>query len=245
MDTYNIDACPKVICCDYYMTLVELHRPYARLGDWITQYLKENHPPVAADKFLRKFTRHRAVLTAGQEFRLGIDILTQSLDMSCRDFNVPSFTGKFTKTVEDIFVSPSAYPDAWVFLEDMKKECPVGLLTNADNYILEQSIARQGFTFDFIISSENARCYKPNPGIFDYALDYLGIRKHEMVMLGDSQTEDINGAGLSGIQTVWLNRNGDKLIDGVTPPALEVPSLIDAIGPLKQMRRMKTSLCYE
>jgi putative hydrolase of the HAD superfamily len=54
--------------------------------------------------------------------------------------------------------------------------------------------------------SEEAGVAKPDPKIFEIALDRLGVGALETVMVGDSWINDIAGAAAAGLRTVWFNR---------------------------------------
>jgi len=97
----------------------------------------------------------------------------------------------------------------------MKEKYIFGLLTNADNYILQQSIQRFGFNFSFIITSEDAKANKPNEEIFKYAMNKLGSNGRDIIMIGDSQIDDIYGAGNMGMKTIWVNRSQRQLKSGI------------------------------
>jgi YjjG family noncanonical pyrimidine nucleotidase len=58
---------------------------------------------------------------------------------------------------------------------------------------------------DALIVSEEAGVSKPDPDIFRLALDRLGVRPQETVMVGDSWAADIVGASRAGIRAVWFN----------------------------------------
>lgn len=228
------DTPVKVVCCDYYRTLVRLEQPFSIIKDWISSYLRIHHPSIDTEKFYGRFLRFRAG-AAGMKFKQGIDILAESLEKACRFFHIPDFHSEFIPQIEELFISPPAYPDAHRFLSKVGSCFRIGLLTNADNYLLKRSVERQGFFIDFIITSEDAKACKPSRGIFDYALNYLGIREKDMLMVGDSQVDDVNGAGMLGIKTVWINRTGERLREGIIAPSLEVVSLADALEHLMPM----------
>jgi HAD superfamily hydrolase (TIGR01549 family) len=62
--------------------------------------------------------------------------------------------------------------------------------------------------FDELVISEAAGVSKPDPAIFDLALQRAGVRPHEAIMLGDSWANDVMGAVGSGIAAAWLDRAG-------------------------------------
>jgi beta-phosphoglucomutase-like phosphatase (HAD superfamily) len=64
--------------------------------------------------------------------------------------------------------------------------------------------------FDTIVISEDVGVIKPDPKIFAFALERLGAKAHEAVMVGDSLANDIAGAINAGIAPVWLNRKAHE-----------------------------------
>jgi putative hydrolase of the HAD superfamily len=79
---------------------------------------------------------------------------------------------------------------------------------------------------DALVVSEEAGVSKPDPRIFEMALQRLDCRPEEAVMLGDSWAADIVGAAAAGIRPVWFNRGG-----GVTPPIPAGVAVIGALAP--------------
>jgi putative hydrolase of the HAD superfamily len=59
-----------------------------------------------------------------------------------------------------------------------------------------------------LVVSEETGVAKPEPGIFHVALDRLGCRPEECVMVGDSWENDVAGALAAGIPAIWFNRRG-------------------------------------
>jgi HAD superfamily hydrolase (TIGR01549 family) len=72
---------------------------------------------------------------------------------------------------------------------------------------------------DTLVVSEEAGASKPDPAIFELALDRLGCTTREVLMVGDSWSADIVGARALGIPAVWFNP------DGAAPPDPSVPVL--------------------
>jgi HAD superfamily hydrolase (TIGR01509 family) len=70
-----------------------------------------------------------------------------------------------------------------------------------------------------LVVSEEVGVSKPDPRIFHIALDRADVTAGEAVMVGDSWTNDIEGARAAGIRAVWFSRNGEP------SPDAEVPTL--------------------
>ena len=59
-----------------------------------------------------------------------------------------------------------------------------------------------------IISAEMIKACKPHREILDKALEVAGILPSEAVLIGDSETSDVNSALEVGIKPVLLDRAG-------------------------------------
>ncbi len=70
-----------------------------------------------------------------------------------------------------------------------------------------------------LIVSERVGVSKPDPAIFSAALEGVGCRADEAVMVGDSWIADIAGAHAVGIRPVWFNPMELPLPDGAEPVA--------------------------
>jgi len=109
-----------------------------------------------------------------------------------------------------------------------------GVVTNNVASEQRQKIAACGFAplLDAVIISEEAGVTKPDPRIFNLALDALGRSPEDAVMIGDAWDTDIAGAQAAGIRPIWFNRFGAASPDpSVTEiralkPAASVVSLI-------------------
>lgn len=59
--------------------------------------------------------------------------------------------------------------------------------------------------FDVVVCSEEVGFNKPNPEIFDFALQKTGAKKSNAIMIGDDYLADIHGAIASGWKAVFYN----------------------------------------
>ena len=58
--------------------------------------------------------------------------------------------------------------------------------------------------FGAIVDSVRVGCVKPDPRIFQSALDELGVRAADAVFVGDSLPRDMAGARAMGMRHIWL-----------------------------------------
>ncbi len=69
--------------------------------------------------------------------------------------------------------------------------------------------------FKHIITSERVGVKKPNPAIFNFAMELSGAKSNESIMIGDNFEADILGAKNVGMQTVFCDFNGEVATEKV------------------------------
>jgi putative hydrolase of the HAD superfamily len=106
-------------------------------------------------------------------------------------------------------------PGAAALMEIVRRHARIAVVTN--NTVIEQDEKLTTFGLwphvDALITSEECGVAKPDPAIFQSALDRLGVEAHEAVMVGDSWANDIVGAAIIGMRAIWLNRHGEACPD--------------------------------
>ena len=86
--------------------------------------------------------------------------------------------------------------------------------------------------FDAIVISGEVGVRKPDPAIFDIALDRLGLESRETVHVGDSLEDDVDGALAAGIGCVLIDRsNGNKNASTTDYQAEEETTVASDIRP--------------
>jgi pyrimidine 5'-nucleotidase len=72
------------------------------------------------------------------------------------------------------------------------------------------SLERRGLTsyFDVVSISEERGLHKPDPALFQWALEAAGARPDEAVMVGDRHDNDVVPAAGLGMHTIWVRWPG-------------------------------------
>jgi 2-haloalkanoic acid dehalogenase type II len=130
------------------------------------------------------------------------------------------------KSIHDLGIRP-LFDEAFEALKAIQRKWRTAVLSNADDDFLLPALAGAGLQFETVLSSEQARCYKPNAGLFQEMLRRLNIDPAEGVYVGDRQYEDIQGAGQVGLRTMWVNRSGGALDPNLSTPDMEISSLLE------------------
>ena len=104
------------------------------------------------------------------------------------------------------------YPDTVPTLEWLKGEgYKLGVITSGPEYQrLKLRLTGLLDYFDVVVTREDVNAIKPEPRIFIYALESLGVESGEAMMVGDSLSQDVYGAKNVGMTAVWINREGTK-----------------------------------
>ncbi|MCM4082510.1 HAD family hydrolase [Paractinoplanes hotanensis] len=156
----------------------------------------------------------------GEGFRTLDDLNAGSLAAAAAHFGVRVDAPALCRAAQD--PSPALFPDARPFLDAV--DVPVCLVSDADRDHLDGILERLGITVDHVVTSEDARAYKPRPEPFETALRLLGAAPADVVHIGDSPASDLLGAAGLGIPAIFVNRTGRDLPDGLYP-LRTVPSL--------------------
>ena len=95
----------------------------------------------------------------------------------------------------------------------------LAVVSNADGRV-DRFLAAAGLAdeLELILDSGDVGIEKPDPRIFELALDRLGLEPHEVVHVGDSWEIDVVGARRAGIRPIYLSgtdREGATRIAGI------------------------------
>ncbi|MCU1549572.1 MAG: family hydrolase [Glaciihabitans sp.] len=125
-----------------------------------------------------------------------------------------------------------AFDDVIPFLDAMQSAgVRVGVLTNGASDTQREKLVALGIAdrFDAIMVSGELGVAKPDPAVFERALEAIGASADEAAHVGDSVFADVGGSVASGLTSVWLNRESAELKPGDARPNHEVRSLNDLI----------------
>ncbi|PCE64549.1 YjjG family noncanonical pyrimidine nucleotidase [Sediminicola luteus] len=104
------------------------------------------------------------------------------------------------------------FPYTDTILEYLKPKYNLHIITNGFTEIQSKKMSKSGIRhyFDQIIDSETVGVKKPNPLIFNAALDKAETTAASSIMIGDNLEADIQGARKVGMQTLHFNVHNDE-----------------------------------
>lgn len=97
------------------------------------------------------------------------------------------------------------WPDAVGGLNRIKARYPIGAFSNGSFYLLANMARHSGLPWDFILSADNFRTYKPAPGIYLGTIELLG-GEAERILLVAAHNYDLAQARKHGIKTAYICR---------------------------------------
>lgn len=122
---------------------------------------------------------------------------------------------------------------ASVLLTEVRRYAQVVVVSNNLLHEQQEKLRHCGLDrfVDVLVVSEEVGVAKPDPQIFEVALARAGCTASEAVMVGDSWTNDVEGALRAGIRAVWFNRTGAAAPDPAVPviTSLEPASAVLAV----------------
>lgn len=129
--------------------------------------------------------------------RMQFSTSTELIDMLSEAYMyyLPKFNHLFDGTIE--------------LLQYLKPKYNLHIITNGFAEIQENKLNNSCIThyFKSITNSEIAGVKKPNPLIFEYALNLAQTKKEYSIMIGDCIEADVQGALDAGLDAVFFNEN--------------------------------------
>jgi 2-haloacid dehalogenase len=117
-----------------------------------------------------------------------------------------------------------AFADSAEALVRLKERFRLGVITNCDTDLFAASNERLGVEFDWIVTAEMARSYKPSLVSFELAFETMGIARERILHVAQSLFHDHVPAKQLGLTSVWIDRRHGRPGSGATPPAAATPA---------------------
>ncbi|EGL84246.1 HAD-superfamily hydrolase, subfamily IA, variant 1 [Caldalkalibacillus thermarum TA2.A1] len=133
------------------------------------------------------------------------------------------------------------YDETFEVLDELKENYRLLLLTNGSPDLQREKLSTlPDLTpyFEHIVISGDFGKGKPDPSIFEHALNLMALVPDEAIMVGDNLMTDILGSSRAGMKNVWINRNGKPHHPEVIPD-FEIKSLTELPPLLQRLSREK------
>jgi 2-haloacid dehalogenase len=203
---------------------------YGTLIDWEAGILAALRPVLARhgvtatdDELLETYALHEAAVESG-DYVAYREVLALALRGVCHAHRVepgPDDARSFSESVGEW----PPFPDSAPALARLARRYRLGIITNCDDDLFALSNRKLGVTFDWVVTAQQVRSYKPNPRGFEVALKRMAVPHDRVLHVAQSLYHDHVTAKQLGISTAWINRRGERPGFGATPPASATPDL--------------------
>jgi len=163
-------------------------------------------------------------------YRTYREVLAAGLRGVAADFGLEvgdEAVARFSESVRDW----PAFDDSAAALRRLHGRYRLGVITNCDSDLFAASSERLETRFDWVITAELARSYKPALAGFELAFETIGVERERILHVAQSLFHDHVPAKQLGLASVWIDRRHDRPGSGATPPAEATP---DASYPSMQ-----------
>ena len=186
---------------------------------------------------------YRAVLDqiiAGARSWLRVDrIYRETLDdLLDRHGLSATFTAAERDQLNQVWSRLDPWPDSVEGLARLRRRFVTSTLSNAGMRTMVAVVKHAGLPFDAVLTAELAQSYKPSPAVYQLAVDLLGYRPEEIMMVA-CHKYDLKAAREFGMRTAFVARPlefGPDVRPDVAPEpwfdvfAMDFVALADALG---------------
>ena len=204
----------KIITFDCYGTLI----------DWESGMLAALKPLLANhginledEEILHKFAEFESKLQQGEYIKYR-DILKNVVRQFGEQFDFePSLAEQ--NSLPNSIKNWQPFSDTVKALELLKSRFELGIISNIDDALFADTAKHLGVEFDYIITAEQVKSYKPSLKNFKYAIERIKFSPEQILHAACSVYHDIVPASSIGLTTVWIDRRADREGSGAALPA--------------------------
>ncbi|BAY62582.1 haloacid dehalogenase, type II [Calothrix brevissima NIES-22] len=208
---------------------------YGTLIDWESGILSAIKPLLSSkghnlheENILQLFAKFESEIQQGKYFTYR-EVLKKVLQKFGEHFN-------FVPATEELYILADSiqywlpFPDTVKALKVLKQKYKLAIISNVDDNLFAFSAQHLKVEFDWIITAEQVKSYKPSLNNFTVAIERINLPQEQILHVAGSIYHDIVPAKSLGISTVWVNRRVGKEGAGASLPVvaqadLEVPDL--------------------
>lgn len=175
----------------------------------------KNHPSVETKSFIEKYVPinqecwklYQYDKITHEELRYNrLKHSFDALDYSISDEEIDVIANDYIRFLPE---NNHLFDGTFEVLEYLNQKYNLHIITNGFAEVQYKKINNSniGSYFQTVTNSEMAGVKKPNPIIFDYALDLAKAKKENSIMIGDSFEADVQGALNAGLDAIFFNES--------------------------------------
>ena len=173
-------------------------------------FIEEFQIPFSLENFFEKYTEKRKEVTERLKPQGACRSRFFAFQSLFEDMNIPQAFNKaleYEKLYwENFMKNMMLFEDALFFLKKCKeKNLLVCAISDMQAYFQVRKLQILGVDdlIDYLVTSEEVGCEKPAPVIFETALKKMNLEARQVIMIGDDEEKDIQGAKTVGIKYTY------------------------------------------
>ncbi|WP_238400334.1 haloacid dehalogenase type II [Legionella bononiensis] len=198
----------KAITFDVQGTCVDFVQPLMRVGEEFNHRKNMNIDWATLSFEWRELYRNMLdEVISGQRIWMRVDhIYRQTLDTLLENNKLsPYFSISERDELNMIWSHLEPWPDSREGLGRLRQKFVTSTLSNAGMATMVSVVKHARLPFDALLTAELAHDYKPSPAVYQLAVDYLGYRPDELLMVA-CHKYDLNAARSFGMRTAFVTR---------------------------------------
>jgi 2-haloacid dehalogenase len=203
----NPDPPPKIISFDCYGTLVRWRE--VLLAEISRILSARGRNPGEASAVLDSFSRLSLGLAQEKPHRLYKSILRIGFRSALVEHRLQPLEDEVEALATSI-TTMGPHPEVPAALRRLRERYKLAIFTNSDDDLIRHNVEKIGVPFDYVVTAEQARAYKPSRQLFDFAYARMGVTKHETVHVAMGMIHDMQACHELGVRAVWINRRGER-----------------------------------
>lgn len=216
----------EAVVFDAYGTLFDVHsvvdacnNAFPDKGDQISQVWRQKQ---------LEYTWLRALMHRYTDFE---EVNRDALKYTLKQLNLEHDNDPI-ETMLSAYLQLEPYREVAQALQ-MLRPRKLAILSNGTLNMLESVVRFSGFTtyFDKILSVDALQTYKPDPQVYQLAVETLGFSK-EQILFVSSNGWDVAGSKAFGFTVGWINRQENTVEELGVRPDYEVTNLMELVEAL-------------
>jgi 2-haloacid dehalogenase len=186
---------------DCYGTLIDWESGACRALRDIYRYSRSE---VTDDALIDLFLRADARIIRENIFPYSnvLQRVAQSVAESLRVRSDPALEASFASSLP---AWPS-FEETNACLTWLARHYRLAIISNVDDHLLFQTLKQFDVPFDLLITSEQAKSYKPDRAIFDRAVNLIAEHPSSIIHIAEGRCEAAPARAL-GMRSIWVNRS--------------------------------------
>ncbi len=210
----------KVLTFDCYGTLIDWE---SSILSTLRPILSSYNRDITDMQIIKLFNEFERKIQSGNEYVNYKEVLKRVMQQFGNKFEFSPSSSELNCIIDSLW-DWRAFPDTVPMLKKLKEKYKIGIISNIDDDLFALTEKQLQVKFDWVITAEQVKSYKPSLKNFRYAIEKIGVSPDQILHIAQSIYHDIIPANSLGLSNVWVNRKNISKFEKC-PADLEVPDL--------------------